>query len=415
VDGFPNTFLEYVDNTFAKYTPDIFVEEWIPQAARKARRAFHTPHVSNNSDRPIDHFLYALKPCAVQGFVGKERVTASVEDLKQTGVYSCQFRNLRVHATDLRNITYAFADNDPGASRDATLESVIDDILRWPRPELLRVWEYFYSGFSPSAIFEGVVASHQSAAAFFTNPFLLAHSRTTHELMQLPPRIQHMLQQQATKHRGCYVQVPTLVYTKVLKWLSGKGPDCLKHAYCVGLYEVRANSYANHTSMDLYAIARALKVDRTGTRKRLCIFYFGATHCDRIAFYLSTLYTVFAWVSSEDKCLLLDGSSATMHAAAQQASAENAKRATMTLRAIEKRVSHLQSATRSVIIGLREDLQAEWDAEDAVGPGTSAASTIERELQRAEMQEKDLALQLQDVQHDIALYSAKLTEASHVL
>jgi hypothetical protein len=404
VDGHPNSFLHYLDDTFKVYSPDVFMESWESQEVRREKAGPHNPlHVPAHlrttmvvaSDRPIDHFSYSLVPCAIQGHVGVERATESVDDLTKYGMYECPYRHLRAHFIDLRQASYG-EKTAADASRDATLSTVIADMRRWSRPKLLEVWAYFYPGFTPLDIYTSVVAGYRSAAAFFENPFLLTHSRTSHELTQLPLRIFNTLKTQATVLNNVFAMLDPQSDEAIQLWLKGEGPDCLDASLSNMLFHFQQRSYFSHASMDLYGLARALKVDKSGARKQLCVFYVGDNHCDTIRLYLGTLYTVHRYVQSADKCISLTMSLHDMQERADKTIARNCKNALSGLQKMT-RLSKLkrERASREVKVWEKR-LQDLW-----TGPDTEASLEMETYTARAVTSAQFAIAEAERLQNDL--------------
>lgn len=290
-EGTPNSFLQYLDAAFGHLRPDVFVEAWVPQHERRSR--FTASELNFVDQSPMTTTVQDVLPCVLRGPDALGR--------------PCPYRNIRAHVLDTRNMRHWSRPNDAADSRDLTFLTVVDDLRLYTPANLRAVWAYFYPGFTAVQVFRAAIAAVHDPTALFRDPVLLAHNRTSHELKQLPPVLFAALLQQAgavVVHR----LVPAMLQDTVEAWLTDPGAA----AQCLVPWAERelqvVATFAPllaHTEMDLYGLARALKVDAGGERKRLCILYVGYAHVHAMAFLLDTLYVPRVFLYSATKCLHL--------------------------------------------------------------------------------------------------------------
>ena len=290
----------------------------------KAERAGSGSRQDNRAKFTITSFIYSALSCVRKPDGDRDHQT--MEFLEQS--YRCPFKSLRVHGADIRDDTLG--------SPTAILKDIHDfsGIMRFI-DILQHKWELLYPTFSASEIVEAGL--DPSPRKFFTNKFLLKYNRVSHELRQLSAPLRGKLE-------GC-VQVqasssltPGLTgadMQSIRDWVAGTrerlGEDVRRAlARQLGFVRVQhqtetgddddedddddagADAYTNDAAVravDLYTLARFLKVDAQGRRPKLAIVYMGDAHVNWIGYALVSmgLYVTRRHMCNvSDRCLVLN-------------------------------------------------------------------------------------------------------------
>jgi hypothetical protein len=288
-----NTFMTYMNRKYPG--TDMFFETWTDRHLRKQKPLVPEKLLPNTDtmyfETPMTRTIHACRYCFLPQHAHK-----------------CPYPNLRMHSMDTRRINDSFTLGDFSVhhKRELNRKMVFGDIVRLSRGDLERVWGHFYPGFTALEIFDAFTMYEKKGKPFFDNPVLAAHSRVTHELNQLSDTVRKALRRRATT-TPFYAPDPILpeVRIRIRQWLKyGVASSCLSKAdACVILQHYK--KHIDMHEMDLYGLARALKVNSEGKRSHLCVFYMGDVHCDTMLYLLQDLYTVQVRVRSETKCLKL--------------------------------------------------------------------------------------------------------------
>ena len=302
----PTAFLAHLNARYGPaYAPDLFVEVWDSRAARRgdAPRTEHRPPGAS----PMLNLAYSALPCAYPDKVA----------LVDGDVVRCPYPALRVHVVDVRV--------DHGRETLPLTALAFGLSAQWFVDEMRANF--------PECAPALVVASalDNNPCKYFGdggNPFCGAYSRVTHELRQLAPGVFERLRAAVAARVRAAGLAPPLFDADTLEaiqsWVSGGvsgtgvtarlAPDILAR---IALYDREYGSQpVGSMSVDLYAIARALKVTRDGRASSLCVFDFGTAHIESIATLLSAagLYDLKAHVrdglrgSASHRCIVLDQS-----------------------------------------------------------------------------------------------------------
>ena len=285
-----NTFLTYLDKTYGALPPDVFMEKWTQKEARRGE-AERNDASDAGKPGPLHNFIYNALPCAY-----KDRKT--VVDGVPT---PCPYSNLRVHVADTR------ADYAGGLLVPSMLYDISASIFKSYAARN-------FPGFTAEAVVYSVL--DPSPKKFFMDPFYLTFSRVTHELRQLPLSLQASLLV-AIESLEYPSPVPPGYESKIMAWLAGPGdadldPDT--NTFVKAYANKEGVLTASCMALDLYFIARALKVTKDGKRCALAVAYFGNAHIQSIAYLLtrSGLYGLKKMVDQGEKgtrthrCLVLN-------------------------------------------------------------------------------------------------------------
>jgi hypothetical protein len=283
--GEPNTFLWHLNTMFAGLQPDVFIEAWESQTDRRRKKL--TAPSDALLPSPLTSTKASLQACL---FGDRDK---------------CPYKHLRAHVIDMRQNVFV-GNTQPQESRDPTLETILGDVQNLQHGKLKRLWGFFYPEFTLQEVFTSVVQGFVDPSVYFgTNPFLQKYSRACHELAQLSPDVYAALKTHAASIPQASLLHPWLL-ASVADWLeTGKEDSCLPTEVAVPLDQITPKVYFPHYDMDLYGIARALKVDRDGERKRLVVFFVGYAHCETIAAFIAFMYEIHRHVHTETKCLNL--------------------------------------------------------------------------------------------------------------
>ena len=257
-----NSFLEYIDTRFGHLKPDLYIETWVSSSERKGPA--DAMEAEEGKGGPLVSTMQYVFPC-----IHPTRV-------------ACPLANVRVHTVDLRSTRRA------GDRHDVELLFffLLSDMKRKAQA-LATKWQE-EGGFALDDILRSVFSL--DAAKYFTDPFQLRYSRTSHELRKLDPALRHELL--AIINANTPPALPSSLITTVKAWLNGtlpKMPSCIHQ----GPLEYVHTFFT--AKMDLYAIARALKIRerrRPGEspRSKLGIMFFGDAHVGKIVHLLSNVY-----------------------------------------------------------------------------------------------------------------------------
>jgi hypothetical protein len=281
-----NTFLEYLDTHYARLKPELYLEIW----AHRNERLGLTPKTKREGKpSPLDETIINAYGCVFPDRRG------------------CRYKALHVHAADARHVGRQKKD------RHLAIEVPMHILLfNFSGLELVYFWQRLFPGFSSVDIITKTFALNVDD--LFTDPFFLQHSRTSHELVQLSPYIQSHLRKALAHdmyntHSNLF---GTAFMSDLYKWI-GTDTRLPTHIEQTLLLYVQGRplTYYDMTLMDLYTIARALKVRKDGTRAQLCVMYFGAQHILHISSLLNGLYTVQKNITEREegvmkRCILLD-------------------------------------------------------------------------------------------------------------
>jgi hypothetical protein len=186
-------------------------------------------------------------------------------------------------------------------------------MFRFSGRQLVYFWQTVFPGFSILDILDA--AFNLDPDKFFTDPFMIKHSRVSYQLAQLSPRVRAHLRKTLSKDtfNPRIVLFDDEFLAEVYKWVGTDKPMPEKvKAVLEYFMDNRFITYYYVCQMDLYTIARALKVRKDGTRAKMCVFYFGRLHVWHIMNLLDGLYTTQKQVNEEyDKlarCILMSPS-----------------------------------------------------------------------------------------------------------
>jgi hypothetical protein len=310
------SFLEYLDTAFAEYTPDLFLETWMPDEVRRGDEAFSISNLEEYNTGPMATLSAHMVPCM---------------DPRTRGTAACRYKHLRVHAVDPR-----VRDDRTRLPLERLLDVLQDqDETGVGISQYLRWLKITYPEFTVEEVLRGVMDT--APLASITHPFCKATSRVYHEFRQLAPDTQAALATAIAQVVLCR-PLPYDLPGAVLGWLQmvavdtdmavdlslGRGFDVvdgvarrmgasvrvlhpLVHDDCCGLWNNWHYTARAETDIEVYAISRALKQRKDGTSARLVVMNLGYVHTAAIATMLdaANLFEAKAALTAWDKCLRL--------------------------------------------------------------------------------------------------------------
>lgn len=256
------SFLRYIDQVAAEtgLVTDLFLEYWAPLE--------HEPQIGIHNSALADTVMVTLG-CRPRS-VWRE----------------CPLPHVRVHMADVRRFYEAkSSDAPPRSPQEKYLGDTLYDVFvrhkgrgtfkrycdrAFPEIPIAHIKELIYEYFDIETTAETI------RDRFVSDPFFKRYSRIHHELAQLPPQVRHdiesyfiiPLQGAALRARHTYIQYGIIPTHGIIQRIE----------FCPMDFS---------SMMDVYAIARLLKVPGVGTMEssasQFGIFYMGATHCRNIA------------------------------------------------------------------------------------------------------------------------------------
>jgi hypothetical protein len=252
-----NTFLTHLDTVYGDFAPDVFLEAWVDKEDRvvgvgDGDGADPPPrHFSLYKEGPMNNYIWNALPCAYP----HKKVH------KHTGsLVTCPYKNLRVHVGDTR-------------TKIGEIEDLYESLfahLSGPFELLAEQWAAAFPEVAPEAIVESLL--DVTPLKYLHDPFFQTHSRVAHELRQLPPAILDLVAAALVAQPKPPVLDSTTVRL-IRRWARADGLLALPQSKVNHVVRKMAEplEYLGAVTVDLYCIARALKLRRDGTKSLLAV------------------------------------------------------------------------------------------------------------------------------------------------
>jgi hypothetical protein len=337
ITGVDMSFLQFLDDKLGHLAPDVFLETWLPGKVRKGLEAHVDyrgpmetwgPEVVFNAG-PLDTLIAHAAPCL---------------DPVTRGTAACPYRNVKFHAVDPRVHDEEFMEPllQLGKATSATTGAcaAVCRFLVWVKTA--------HPVFTVEEVIRGCL--DPGILTPLTNRFCQNNGQLYKQFSQLPSTWQQKLLR-ATQLVCPVIDMPYDLPGAVLAWLAqvasaargivavdmsqGRGfdvtiidgseatiasqapSDLVLHptvrADLNQYMDLRPYTARATVETNLYAISRALKVRKDGSRAALAVINMGWVHTELIARTLEAaelLLVTGSWFSA-DKCLALNGQSAS--------------------------------------------------------------------------------------------------------